>query len=387
VAAVGCAETLPKADRDLFAAIKRADAGEVQRLLASGADVNRNEAGASPLFAAMERLARAPARRTPTEAEVAKVVDVVELLLANGARVDVRASGGAMPIHMAALTGQTTLVQMLIAKGAGVDVRTTDGVTPLYQAAKKDAAEVAELLIDRGADVNARTKSGYTPLEVAAEHGSAEVATLLLARGADVNATDKEGFSPLLSACRSLLILYTLRAPTPGAETIRRKFSAREVAETRAAVASVKGEFAAVAMLLVNGGAAPNVAAPGFTPLSAAATVGEAALADALMAHGAAIDDISTGESPLHAAIAEGHADVATLIIDRGANVNARNKSQFTPLHFLATYMRDRELAELLIRRGADVSAKDQAGLTPIQLAIRARNDAVAEVLRRHGAR
>jgi ankyrin repeat protein len=420
LSAVGCAGTLPKPDRDLFAAIKRGDAGEVDRLLASGANVNgvdahattplhvaayhedpavaallvrngaavnvRNDAGMTPLHKAMERLAFAPATRKAPEEEVAKVTRVVELLLASGAQVDAGASGGAMPIHTAALTGQTALVQLLIDKGAAVDARTADGVTPLYQATKKDAAEVVRLLIARGADVNAQTKSGYTALKMAGEHGSAEVAKLLLARGAAVDARDKEGFTPLLSACRSLLIRYTIEASTPGADDLRRKRSAGELAELREALASVKGDFSEVALLLVNGGADPNVAAPGFAPLGTAAIVGDVALAAALIAHGAAIDGTGAGESPLHAAIAEGHAELAKLLIDKGANVNARNMSQLTPLHFVATYMHDRALAELLIRHGGDVSAKDRDGRTPLELAIRARNEEVAGVLRQHGA-
>jgi cytohesin len=126
---------------------------------------------------------------------------------------------------------------------------------------------------------------------------------------------------------------------------------------------------------------------PGFTPLGAASTVGDRALAEALLAHGAKISDASTGETPLHAAIAERHGDVAELLIDKGADVNARNMSQLTPLHFLGVYMHAPKLAELLIQKGADVNAREQAGHTPLEVAIRAGNAEVAEVLRRHGAK
>ena len=88
--AVGCA-TLPTVDRDLFAAGKADDAGEVARLVAAGANVNsRTRAGGTPLHEAMEPLALAPVTNTPSEADVAKVVSIVDLLLARGAEVNAR---------------------------------------------------------------------------------------------------------------------------------------------------------------------------------------------------------------------------------------------------------------------------------------------------------
>jgi ankyrin repeat protein len=86
-------------------------------LIRNGANVNaRTEIGWTPLFKAMERLALAPATEKPSEAEVAKVAGIMELLLASGAQVDVQASVYGSPIHMAALTGQKTLVKMLVDK-------------------------------------------------------------------------------------------------------------------------------------------------------------------------------------------------------------------------------------------------------------------------------
>jgi ankyrin repeat protein len=369
--------------------------GAVALLVGHGADVNaRNEVGWTPLHKAMEQLAWAPATKTPSEADVAKVVSIVGALLASGARVDVP---GAVdrPIHLAALTGQKTLVQMMIDKGADIDAKGSDGMTPLYQAARQDATDVAALLIARGADVNARTKSRKTPLMISAEQGNAQVAKVLLGHRAEVDARDKNGRSALVWACWALMVRYTVEASTPGvhymrAEALRglsAKDAAAELTKTRESLGRLKGQFGEVARLLVEGGADPNIATPAFTPLGAAAMVGDQLLAEALLAHGANIDDTSTGESALHAAIAERHGELAALIIDKGANVNARNMSLFTPLHFLAVNLRDRKLAELLIRHGADVNAKDQAGHTALEAATRARNDEVADVLRRHGAR
>ena len=454
--AVGCA-TVPKADRDLFAAIKEDNASEVERLAATGANVNvkhdqsydglpplawagawgstkaaelliarganvnggnrlgstplhvaaynqkpamvallvrkggdvnaRTENGWTPLHKAMERLAVASANETPPAEEVAMVVSVVELLLANGAAVDAQGSKVGMPIHMAALTGQKALVQMLIDKHADANARSDDGQTPLFQAAKKDSVDIVALLLARGADVNARTKSGYTALMVSAGNGNPGIAKVLLEHGADVGVRDKDGVTALLSACRSLLIRYTLETSTPIADDMRRKLPGLDWAREREMLHQVKGDFSPVAVMLVTRGADPNLAVPGFTPLGAAATVGDRALAEALLAHGAMISDTSTGESPLHAAIAERQGDIAELLIDKGADVNARNMSQLTPLHFLGVFMHDRKLAELLIQKGAAVNVRDQAGHTPLEGAVRAGNAEVAEVLRRHGGK
>jgi ankyrin repeat protein len=360
----------------------------VALLVHKGADVNaRTENRWTPLHKSMEQLAMAPANTTPPGEEVANVVGVVELLLASGAAVDAQGSTVGMPLHMAALTGQKALVQMLIDKGADVNARSDDGQTPLYQAAKRDSAEVVELLLASRADVNARTKSGYTALVASASNGNSAVAKVLLEHDADVSVRDKNGITPLLSVCRSLLIRYTLEASSPGAEDVRRKVPGADWASEREMLRGVKGDFSAVAVMLVNRGADPNLATRGFTPLGAAATVGDRELAEALIAHGAKISDTSTGETPLHAAIAERHADVAELLIRKGADVNARNMSQLTPLHFLGVHMHDPKLAELLIQQGADVNAREQAGHTPLEGAVRAGNAEVAEVLRRHGGK
>ena len=123
------------------------------------------------------------------------------------------------------------------------------------------------------------------------------------------------------------------------------------------------------------------------SPLYITAFIGDKQVAAALIAHGAELNPGGCNESPLHAAIAEKQSDVAELLIDKGANVNARNASGRTPLHFLATFISDRRLAASLIEHGGDVNAKDKNGRTPLAFATQARNDQVAEVLRAHGGR
>lgn len=315
---------------------------------------------------------------------------MAKLLISSGADVNARDVKGFKPIHFAVTTEQTTLVQLLIDKGADVNAKNVDGVNPLFMAATGDTAEIAELLIARGADVDAKTAARYTPLGNAAAHGSSGVAKLLLDHGADFKVIDREGATPLNVACRSLLAGYTLQASTPGARSELRKHPAAENARDREQLRCMKGEFRAVAVLLMDHGADPNIGRWDLKPLQAAAMVGDKALAEAAIAHGATIDPAPAPgvESPLLSAIGEAHADVAEMLVNKGADVNAQTaRLRRNSLHALAAHMPDRRLAELLIQRGVDVNATDADGRTPLAVAVKAGSNQVAEVLRQHGGR
>ena len=358
-------------------------------LIRKGANVNaRTNGGWTPLYKALVRLGMGPATEILPEAEVAKAVDVVELLIASGADVNAQDVEGFRPIHIAAATGQKRLVQLLIGKGVDVNAKNAHGVSPLFIAAARDAVEVAELLIARGADVNARTTTTYSPLGNAAAHGSSGVAKLLLDHRVDFNVIDKDGATPLNLACRSLLAAYALRSSTPGARSELRTHPAAEIARDRERLRADKGEFSVVAVLLINHGADPNVGRWDLKPLQAAAMVGDNTLAEAAIAHAANTDPAPAPgtESPLLSAIGEGHADVAEMLINKGADVNARTaRLSRNSLHALAAHLPDGRLAELLIQHGADVNATDADGRTPLAVAVKDGHAAVAEVLRRHG--
>jgi hypothetical protein len=74
------------------------------------------------------------------------------------------------------------------------------------------------------------------------------------------------------------------------------------------------------------------------------------------------------GWTPLHLAAYRGYAEVARLLLDRGANVDARDDVGDTPLHW-AAHDGHLDVVELLLEHGADASAKDGKGKTPLDLA------------------
>jgi ankyrin repeat protein len=134
-------------------------------------------------------------------------MDVIELLIAKGAKVNSQDNDGWMPLHFAALKGHMNVVQLLLTKGAEVNAETFNSIddgnkTPLYLAAWKGRKDVAELLLAKHANVNARTQYGWTPLHSAANFGYRDMVELLLANKAEVNAKTNLGQMPLDLAAR-----------------------------------------------------------------------------------------------------------------------------------------------------------------------------------------
>jgi ankyrin repeat protein len=66
---------------------------------------------------------------------------------------------------------------------------------------------------------------------------------------------------------------------------------------------------------------------------------------------------LSVSESP--------RPDVVQHLIGFGVDVNARDRRQWTPLHFAAR-TKNPAVVRLLIEAGADVNAKDDEGITPL---------------------
>ena len=64
------------------------------------------------------------------------------------------ASGGAPPLHMAALVGHKAAVSELLAAGADMNAATPDGATPLYVAALNGHKEVVSALLAASAGPN-----------------------------------------------------------------------------------------------------------------------------------------------------------------------------------------------------------------------------------------
>jgi ankyrin repeat protein len=90
---------------------------------------------------------------------------------------------GATPLFLASATGCKDVVELLLANKADVNVRDFDGVTPLHRAALYGHMDVVELLLGNKFDVNAKDSGGATPLFLASTMGHKDVAELLRQHG------------------------------------------------------------------------------------------------------------------------------------------------------------------------------------------------------------
>lgn len=158
----------------------------IGELLAHGAKVNApGNNGATPLyFAAVNHLKT-----------------VAEALLSAGADLEADGHTDARGLHYTALmaaacSGDLEMVELLLAKGAKIDRASNNGDTALMTTAKYEHPEILKLLIAKGANVNAAGPKGHTALIYATYNGRLENMKLLLAAGADPMATATDSDIP-----------------------------------------------------------------------------------------------------------------------------------------------------------------------------------------------
>lgn len=105
--------------------------------------------------------------------------------------------------------------------------------------------------------------------------------------------------------------------------------------------------------------------------------------ADPEVAHAWSAD----GFTALHFAAYLGGADAVRVLLDAGSDARAvaRNDMRVQPLHSAAA-LGDVEACRLLLDAGADPNAAQQGGYVSLDEAVLTKNDALAELLRSHGA-
>jgi ankyrin repeat protein len=133
-------------------------------------------------------------------------VDIVQLLLDQGADIEAKNELFATPLHIAVWAGYQDIVELLLLDNkANIEAKYADGISPLHVAVLKGYRSIVELLLDRGASTGAKDNEGWSPLHIAASKGDGckgniVMIRLLIKKGADIEATDNEGNTALHTA-------------------------------------------------------------------------------------------------------------------------------------------------------------------------------------------
>ena len=174
---------------DFFTAIRRDNAGSIQRLLERGFDPNtRNENGQTGLLMALQ---------------LDSMRAFSTLLAARNLNVEIRNAKDESPLMLAAIKGRLDAVRDLVARDA--DVNKT-GWTPLHYAAsgtQPEQVEIIAFLLEHHAYIDAASPNGTTPLMMAAQYGTDASAQMLLSEGADPALKNQLGLTAVDFALRA----------------------------------------------------------------------------------------------------------------------------------------------------------------------------------------
>ncbi|MDP1702108.1 MAG: ankyrin repeat domain-containing protein [Aestuariivirga sp.] len=149
-------------------AAKADDVAGIAAALETGADINADDGGGTPLYFAVRRGHLAAAK----------------LLVERGADVTVGSNYWGDLLTIAAGKLRVDLMTLLLAHGANPN-STFHGESVLHVAAKYGCLGCVKVLVEAGADVNAPTYDydTRTPIHLAIRYGYAEVADYLMAHG------------------------------------------------------------------------------------------------------------------------------------------------------------------------------------------------------------
>jgi len=103
-----------------------------------------------------------------------------------------------IPILFYAIRAGASLeaIELLVENGARIDIVDDDGVGAIDIAIKFKRDDIVKFCIDKGIDINStKRKSGITPLLLASCFNNIDIIELLIENGADINAVDKSGMS------------------------------------------------------------------------------------------------------------------------------------------------------------------------------------------------
>jgi ankyrin repeat protein len=311
----------------LHYASRRGQIDNIRLILSHNADIDAlDNGGSTPLQLAIpEKYMAIP------EANL----EAVQLLLEQGAKINLQNHMGETALHRASQHGYLNIIQLMLNHDANVDALDNEGSTPLHLAISEASLEAIQLLLNHGASITLRNGKGQTALHRASQRGHLDIIQLILNHGADVDTPDNDGSTPL-----HLAIFEGTMADFEGSSVSSGGIAISE--------ARPEASLKAVQLLLKHGVDINLQNHMGQTALHKASQCGHLGTIELILNQNVDVDALDHGGStPLHLAISNGHLGIAQLLLKHGASVHTQNNRGET-LFQAASARGLQEITELL---------------------------------------
>jgi ankyrin repeat protein len=315
-------------------------------------------------------------------------LDVIHVLLENGADVNACRDDGNTVLLYAVKVKLPEMIQVVLEHGANMNVCDANGDTVLSYALKNKLPEVIQMALAHGADVNARNREGETALHRLVRISDREAFEILMRHGADVNARDSYGRTSLMFAVQHVQMAM-LEAVTERALQMNSKDGDRSL--HHASLSSTTEETDTPYSLLQHG-VDTDVRGYKVEPLFTAAVSNQVygiENVQVLLRHGADVNaSDNCKRTALHMVVQRLDVVIVGNILRNNANVNAREDRDDTPLMQAVSENQtaNTSVIELLLKNGADVNAADHSETTALRVAVAFGNVEETKMLLIHGA-
>lgn len=359
-------------------ALENEDLGSVYRLLDSKANVNATTPDHVSLLgvavergetAIVEKLLKVGARTDGLMPDGEKILPwaiskgrltFVRAMMQSGADPHLKDSKGSPLLHVAMEANRRDLMEALIVLGADPGATNAGGETTLQLAFNNGWLDAVPKLAAAGADPNISGKDGRTLLDRAVSDGNVENISLLLRVGADPNRLEETGHGSTLlertfdSSDPKIFRVLLDHGVKPSAQTwdrwLWKKFGKRDLEGAQ--------------MLLAHGARATSRDAAGRTLVEAAALAQEGSFVKLLTDYGDPVGDA------LYQSVVLGNYDMTSLLVSCGASVDAIPMPSLDTPFTLAIRKKQDRIAEFLIQSGATTDLRLPEGQTPFHLAV-----------------
>jgi ankyrin repeat protein len=308
---------------------------------------------------------------------------IAALLIGHGANPMDRDEMGLTPAHCAASADRADVLSTLMAAASTpaevARAVSTAGVTPLHCACASGSVACAWLLLEVDKSLLEQRASAAAPWSVVAAHVRAPSQLRLFDAAVERAIRDtgcvrmtEEKTTPLHCICWGpsaarvfpLCRSWLRRNPSELMRATEHGWTALHIAVAR--------RNRDAALWLLREGSSPHTreTGSGMTPLTTAASTGDATIVRALLAAGAdALERTDHGATSMHLAAGKGNKDALLALLQRGVDVDVPDTLHgLTPLHS-ACMTGHTECAELLLAFGARVSHRNAHGLTALHCA------------------